>query len=87
MIRMPDPPTLNSLSPEDAEEFRLWAARVNQQVERLAGAALSANTSPFWVVAPAVYPARTLGASPTLSQLSDSFSTLVKDLKAKGVIA
>ena len=87
MIRMPDPPTLASLSPEDAEELRLWAARVNQQVERLAQAVVAANTSPFWTVAPTVYPARTLGASPTLAQLSDSFGTLVKDLKAKGVIA
>ena len=87
MIRMPDPPTLASLSPEDAEELRLWAARVNQQVERLAGAIVAANTSPFWAVAPTVYPSRTLGASPTLAELSDSFGTLVKDLKAKGVIA
>ncbi len=87
MIRMPDPPELPSLSPEDAEALRLWASRVNQQVELLARNMTAANTSPFWAVAPTVYPARTLGASPTLSQLSDAFGTLVKDLKAKGVIA
>lgn len=87
MIRMPDPPNLPSLSPEDAEEFRAWAARVNEQVAILARAMVAANTSPFWTVAPTVYPARTLAATPTLQQLSDSFGTLVKDLKSKGVIA